>query len=447
MADSHITEDLISRFVRTEVSREEAQQVLRHLLAGCSQCSDKARRAAEDLGILALPAQRGREQSYEMVFQRAFYFTDQQERQLAEERLQGWAQWAAIEPLAPEVRIATVKADWAFHTFGLYDRLLEASRWAMRSEPAEAVDIVQLAILVAEHLDPTKLGRERIADLRAHAWAQLGNTQRIASNFDGARSAFNEAWRILEDEGTNEAIDRASILVLEASYMKDVGEFELAESALQDALEVHRRHGDPHQQGRILLKMGDAIGYIKPEQALIYLKKALSLIDVAREPRLELCALHDFSWFLADTGKPEEALAILERARPLYHQFPDDFTQLRLHWLEGKIAHGLEKYDEAEHIFAQLWEELRVRNLNQEVVLVSIELAQVLTRKGENARAAELAAQCFSIMMNWGLHNDALAAWIVFQDALTQGAAEGNVFEKIEAYYRRHWVRPARFSA
>ncbi|HET9210696.1 MAG TPA: hypothetical protein VFR03_09870, partial [Thermoanaerobaculia bacterium] len=94
-----------------------------------------------------------------------------------------------------------------------------------------------------------------------------------------------------------------------------------------------------------------------------------------------------------------------------------------------------------------LWEELRVRNLNQEVVLVSIEIAQVLTQKGETARAAEMAAQCFSIMKSWRLHNDALAAWIVFQDALALGAAEGKVFEKIEAYYRRHWVRPARFSS
>jgi hypothetical protein len=140
-------------------------------------------------------------------------------------------------------------------------------------------------------------------------------------------------------------------------------------------------------------------------------------------------------------------LAVLERARPLYEQLGDELTQLRLHWVEGKIAHRLGKLAEAEHIFSQLWEELHARNLHQEVVLVSIEMAQVLTRKGEPVRAAELAAQCFSVMKSWRLHNDALAAWIVFQEALAEGAVQRELFAKIESCYRRHWVRPARFSA
>jgi hypothetical protein len=158
--------------------------------------------------------------------------------------------------------------------------------------------------------------------------------------------------------------------------------------------------------------------------------------------------MHAIAQFLSDSGQPEKGLAVLERARPLYAQLGDELTQLRLHWVEGKIAHRLGKLAEAEHIFSQLWEELHARNLYQEVVLVSIEMAQVLTRKGEPVRAAELAAQCFAVMKSWRLHNDALAAWIVFQEALAEGTAQGDdLFERIDAYYRRHWVRPARFSA
>jgi predicted Zn-dependent protease len=172
------------------------------------------------------------------------------------------------------------------------------------------------------------------------------------------------------------------------------------------------------------------------------------LIDSSTEPRLELCAKHDLAWFLTDSGQAEEALAILDRARPLYKRFPDNFTQLRLHWLEAKIAYRLGELSQAESIFGQLWEEFRTRDLNQEVVLVSIELAQVLTKKGEPARAAELAAQCFSTMQGFRLHNDALAAWIVFQDALTEGRTKGDVlFAQIGEYFRRHWSRPGRFAA
>lgn len=448
MAESHIPEDSIGRFVRGELSREEAQQVIRHLLTGCSQCSEMMHLATRQANLFGSGdrSATGWNQTYEAVFQQALAFASDLERQLAEERLRGWAQWAALEPLSPSERISTVQADPSFHTFGLYTRLLEASRWALRSEPAEAVDIVRLAIEVAEQLDLPRIGKPHRADLLATAWAALGNVQRIAEDFDGARRSFNEAWRLMEEEGTNDPLDRATIISLEASYMKDIGNFEMAVSVLEEAIEIYRKAGDFHSQGRILLQSGEIVGHLHPEQGIANIQNALTLIDSTKEPNLDLCAQHALAQFLSDTGHPEAALAVLDRARPLYERYGDELTQLRLHWLEGKIAHRLGKLDEAEHIFGQLWEELRVRNLNQEVVLVSIEIAQVLTRKGETARAADLAAQCFSIMKGWQLHNDALAAWIVFQNALAQGTAEGKVFENIEAYYRRHWVRPTRFS-
>ncbi len=70
----------------------------------------------------------------------------------------------------------------------------------------------------------------------------------------------------------------------------------------------------------------------------------------------------------------------------------------------------------------------------------------MLVAKGESARAAELVAECYPIMKNWGMHKDALAAWLIFRDALATGAM-GGVFERIGDYYRRHWFVPAKFDA
>jgi ATP/maltotriose-dependent transcriptional regulator MalT len=191
--------------------------------------------------------------------------------------------------------------------------------------------------------------------------------------------------------------------------------------------------------------MGEAIGHVHAERGLAHIRKALALIDMTKEPRLDLCAQHNLAWFLNERGHPEEALSVIERARPRYQQFRDEFTQLRLHWLEGKIAASLGDLAGAESIFGQLWEEFRVRDLNQEVVLVSIDLAEVLTWQGDVARAAELATQCYSIMKSWGLHRDALSAWLVLQKTLAQGHGIGDIFQRIEQYYRRHWVKPAVF--
>ncbi|HVS01011.1 MAG TPA: hypothetical protein VMW27_30615 [Thermoanaerobaculia bacterium] len=418
MTDWHIAEDLLGRFLNAQALPEEARQVVRHLLAGCSGCSELAYRLtseaagnwSQDVGSL--------EQAYEEVFLRACAFATEKERRLVFEKLKSWAQWTALEPLTPQARLALVESDPSFQTFGLCQRLFEASRWPMRGDSAEAVDIAGLAVVIAGRLDPGMIGQERVADLQAAAWANLGNVKRLASDFEGSRHAFHEARRILE-QGTGDPLEAAGLLSLESSYMRDVGELETAEAALGEALAIYRRVGDTHQEGRTLLKMGDAIGDVDPERALAYIRKALPLIDRAREPRLDLCAQHDLAWFLNDSGHSEEALAVLEGARPLYRQFPDEWTQLRLHWLEGRIASSLGDLAGAEDIFRQLWEEFRSRDLNHELTLVSIDLAEVLVRRGELERAAELVELSSPILAARGLHRYALAAWLLLQESIT----------------------------
>ena len=446
MADWHVPVEWLERFLRLEASEEEVRQVARHLAMGCTDCADLTHRITDEIGLSGSPGE-GRaawELAYAEVFVRALAFSNEEERRLALDKLRGWGQWAFLEPLPPDTRFAVVASDPRYHTLGLHDRLLEAARWASRTEPAEAVDIVRLAILVADLLDPVLFGERHLADLKAAAWAAHGNALRIADEFEAARHAYNRAWHFLE-KGTGDPAQEVRLISLEASYMKDVGDFELAEAALAEALQLARRIGDAHEQGRILFQMGDVIGYVHPEKGIAYIQKALALIDQPRDPRLELCALHALAVFLNESDKPAEALAVLDRARPLYQQFQDDMSQLRLHWLEARITFRLGDLTEAEAILAQLWEEFRARSLYQEVVLVTIDLAQVLVRKGEPERAARLAAESFAVMKGWGLRADALSAWIVFQNALAQGAGAGDLFERVGEYYRRHWVRPGRF--
>jgi tetratricopeptide (TPR) repeat protein len=442
MADEHVAEELLRRFLHAEVSPEETRRVVRHLISRCTECVELAHRLAVELQLWPGSGAIPWDELYEEVFDRALAFATTEERRIALEKLRGWAQWAFLEPLPPHERLALVESEPGYHTFGLYDRLLEASRRAIRIEPAEAVDIVRLAIAVADRLDPERIGQHRVADLRAAAQAELGNAKRLSADFPGARPAFDEARRILEQEGSNDPLERSRLLSLEASYLNDLGEFEIAETMLKGALDLCEQIDDTHLQGRILFQMGDTIGHIDPERGLTHIRKALPLLDAKREPRIELCAWHDYAWYLNDSGRPDEALAALEQARPLYAQFPDSYTQLRLHWLEGRIALNLGDHAEAESVFQQLWEEFRARDLHHELVLLSIDLAEALVKNGETNRAAELVEECYPILESWGLHRYALAAWMFFQQALAEHQVE-DVFRKVRAYYRRHWARPA----
>jgi tetratricopeptide (TPR) repeat protein len=354
-----------------------------------------------------VPAETGQ---FEEMFRRVFEAGSAELRRLALEKLQGWAQWAELESLLREERIDRVLDDARLHTWGLHQRLIEASRWYRRNDPEEAVDIMRLALLVAERIEPAKVGgRYARHDLMAESFALLADAQRLAGDFEGARASFTAAWRE-QEQGASDPYTQAHLIRLEASWMIDMGEFETAEAALEDAVQLYRDVNDRTQEGRTVLKMGVAIGFADPERGVQRIRQAVCLIDGEQEPRIQLCAQHDLAWFLAEAGDSGEALEVLEGARRLYRQFPDEYTQLRLHWLEAKVARSMGRWDEAASIYRQLLDEMEVRSLKHEIVLVTLDLAEALAEGRQYDEAIWLVTQAYPVMATWGLHRWALAA-------------------------------------
>jgi hypothetical protein len=205
---------------------------------------------------------------------------------------------------------------------------------------------------------------------------------------------------------------------------------------------------DPHLQGRTLIQMGETVGYANPDKGLSHIEHGLQLTNPVREPRLQLRAQHDLAEFLSAAGRPEEALAILGRAWPLYREFQEDMVQLRLHWLQGRIAYGLGHAAEAVDILRLAREEFRARDLHPDFLLVSIDLAEAHVGLGEMATALQLLRETTPTLASWNLHRNALAVWLMFQKALEErrdlgAAALAPLFDSVRLYYRRYWHVPS----
>ena len=121
--------------------------------------------------------------------------------------------------------------------------------------------------------------------MRAKAYTVLADCRRMAADLEGARQAIAEAWR-WNEEGEGDPLDKAEIYFADAAYAAMIGEFETAVTILKRALSLYRAADDAHLQGRTLIRMGEAIGYVKPEKALAYIERALERINPVREPRL-----------------------------------------------------------------------------------------------------------------------------------------------------------------
>jgi tetratricopeptide (TPR) repeat protein len=450
-APRHFSEELFRRFLDHQVSQPERRAVVRHLVSQCPECLRLVGRIVAEGGYwFGKEVAEGLAESDRVLasFEAADEFTDREPSRVAFERLRGWAHWSALDPLLPNERLPAILSRKDWHHWGLFRALLDAATWYMVRDPQESVDIAQLALDIGDLLDPASVGGEAAAkDMRAKAYSVLADCRRMAADLEGARQAIAEAWK-WNEEGEGDPLEKAEIYYADAAYAAAVGEFETAVTILKRALSLYRAADDAHLQGRTLIRMGEAIGYVKPEKALAYIERGLERINPVREPRLALLAQHALAEFLCAAGRPREALAILDRARPLYRQFEEDRTQLRLHWLQGRVAHALGSFAEAADILRQVREEFRARDLHRDFLMVSIDLAEAHIAAEEMASALRLLAETTPILAAWNLHRNALSAWLAFQKALEErrdldAAALAPLFDNVRLYYRRSWHVPA----
>jgi tetratricopeptide (TPR) repeat protein len=445
----HLSAELFRRFLEQRVSSDERRAIVRHLMSQCPECVSLAQRLTTEGSYWfgKEGAEAAADLDYAAAFQAAFRFASRAARQVAVERLRGWAHWSALDPLPPSERLPAIIEHRDWHHWGLFRALLDAAHWYSDRDPREAADIAQLALDITELLDPLAVGGAPVArDMRVRAWTTIGHCRLLASDLAGARTAIAEAWRCNE-EGTGDLLDKARIYGCDSAYTAAVGELETAIAILEKALSLYLAVGDEHLQGRTLIQMATTIGHVDPERAITHLEHGLQRLNPVREPRLALCGQHALAEFLSDAGRPQEALAVLDRARPLYRQFPDEWAQLRLHWLQGRIAHALGQAAEAADILRQVQEEFRARDLHRDFLMVTLDLAEAHEAVGETATALRLLAEATPILASWSPHRNATAAWLLLQQGLearrATGAGAGALFSGLRLYYRRHWHQPS----
>jgi tetratricopeptide (TPR) repeat protein len=265
----------------------------------------------------------------------------------------------------------------------------------------------------------------------------MGNARRVASDNRAANEAFDKALRHLR-KGTGDPLERALLLDLKSSLLRDQRRLEEAMHLLMRALRVYRDVGETHRAGRVLIKLSTLHEYAgTPERAIPLLQEAFTLIDADREPRLLLSAQHNLINTLAEAGRFMEAHGLFMQARCVYARFPDAWTQNRRRWLEGKIARGLGQAYEAEAHLTAARQGFLAENATFDTALVSLDLASLYAMQGRTAELRETAEEVFSALSSGQLHREALAALSYLCQAAAAERASLEVVTGVAAFLKR----------
>lgn len=333
----------------------------------------------------------------------------------------------ALPPARQQLR---VRNDPRFRTPALAQRLLEHSQELSFDEPEAGERTARLALLVIGSADPTVYGPRLIADLEGRAWTHVGNTLRMQEDLDGAEEAFREAERLLE--GTADPLEEAGYLHRLATLRRVQRRFGDSLHLLQRAAGLYREVGDRPKLAQVLTSLGNQhIDAGEEELAVEPLLEAHQLVDPAGDPRTALYVLHTLTSALLAAGRVLEAQHTYRTARPLYERFPDRVTQVRRRWLEGQLAAGTGRPDEAEALLLEVRRTYAESGQDDQAAAVSLDLAGVYAEQGRGDDLRRLVGELTQVFRTTPVHRDARAAFALLDRAVRQERTAVEVLARI----------------
>ncbi len=230
---------------------------------------------------------------YDQAFDRAGEVLAACWLRLEGERAAAVGQIARLLDLPAGRRGLLVRNSERLRTWGVLERLVVAARQALAGEPADpagAEDLVDLALDLAQTIDPEVYPRAHRKDLEARAWGCRVRARQLQGDLAGADVALGTSYRCLR-EGSRDGWERAVWLELKSELRREQGRWHEAEASLRRAAAIFREIGDDRRAALCLTHLGDVHHRLgRPKSAATYIGEAVALLR-GGEPELLAKAL------------------------------------------------------------------------------------------------------------------------------------------------------------
>jgi transcriptional regulator with XRE-family HTH domain len=335
--------------------------------------------------------------------------------------------WARIESLTANERRWLVEHEVEFHSWALAERMCDESERAAANDVAQAMQLTDLAVWIAENSAGSDLWLSR---LQGFVRSFRVNSLRVDGKVRAAEGEIvvaSRLWHSGADGDPSGILPQWRVLDLEASLRRDQRRFTLATELLARAYAAAPQEAT----GRILLKKastleqaGDIAG------AAAALREAAPLLEQSGSLRDRFGVAFNLCVNLWHLGFFEEAKAGLPGLRELSVALGNGLDLIRVQWLGARVAAGLGCIDEARVAFEHVRDAFRERRNASDVAVVSLELAAIYLQEGRTAEVREMAEAMAWIFACEGIEREVVAALRLFCDAAKQETATS---ERVQA--------------
>lgn len=339
--------------------------------------------------------------------------------------------WLAREQIAvlkehddPGERLAIVQGAAEYQHWGLAEAAAEESAEATSRSLEEAADWVELA---KEAAGLAKGPDGWLRSVHAYVGAFGPNTLRVKGELDAADSGLEEFKALwLAGDDPDQVLDPGRLLEFEGSLRRAQRRFPEALARLKEAGEVS------HNPARVLINkaftqevMGDY------EDALETLAAARPVVEKQRDPRHLYMLNYNTAVLYTHVGRFAEANSLLQEVREVVTARGDEIELLRVDWLQGRIAAGLGRREEARFLLERAMDRFALRKMWWDVALALLERATLLLNEGKTAEVKQLALGLTSVFKSRKVHREALAALRLFREAVERDTADEELARRV----------------
>ncbi len=415
-------------WLRGDASPEQARRTVRRLLTKLAEegLADRAEKAL----ARALPSWSADE--YAPAVARAVDEAMRANALLESERERSMGSLTGY--LTPRVEVPpaggmapSVSQTWAF-VHGLVSENFEIDH----PDPVQAVELAQTGVDIALKLDEATYGAERVGDLRALAYAKLGNALRIQTEIRAAEIAFEHASEELA-AGTGDPIIAARVRLAEVSVHGIQRRYEEAFQLVDRVVATARRFGDRHLLGKALLTRAFYESNADhAEEAMRLSQRGLRFVDASQEPRLVIVAWHNVDLIKVATRRPWTGCRISARCtRGMVAGWTgsdSSGSKARSTWF-GESHCGRRTPSSGCGSVSSKRTSVSTP--------VSLDLAHVYARQGRSEDMRRLAREMIPIFESRDMHQEAIAALLVFKRATEMDQVSVRLVEDLTAFLRR----------
>ena len=284
------------------------------------------------------------------------------------------------------------------------------------------IRLAHLALCLVQQLSSRRYCAKLLADLHARVWTELANAYRVADKLSAAEAALSQA-AVWLSKGSGNVRLTARLADVAASFASDGRRFTDAIELVTLAIHCYHDLGEAHLMGRALIKKGIYAGYDdRPEEGIAWIIAGLKKIDASQSPALVLAAVHAVLWNLVEAGACREAGELLALARALYQRDGGFLNRLRLRWLKGRIALGLDELETAAEHLNAVRQGFRLADQSFDAALASLDLALVYARQGRPQEIIALAGEMIATFRALNIGREAIASLAVLSKACRQPA-------------------------